>query len=363
MMNILILPFLQFPSGHHQTADAISAYLKEIDPSVTIKKVDIFSYTSPLAEQLTSYFYLTAIKRAPSFYSRMYQNNACSKEDQRLSFYELIFLKSIKKLIKQEKPDMIICTHCLPSSLVNLLKKEGQLSVPVMNVYTDYFINSIWGLDQIDVHLAPSRSSKHFLESQGVTPEKIAVTGIPVHPLITPKLGGTARQSPPYHVLVSGGNLGVGAIEKINFTSFSGKINYFVLCGKNEQLYKRIEQMYHPFLQPISYISSREEMNGLYEQMDIMLSKPGGVTISECIRKGIPLCLLDTLPGPEERNEQFLMEGNLAIKVNLDELENSLLDFLENSTERHKIQQSLSNHLKDQDHIETILTDSLKKRL
>ncbi|WP_221565425.1 glycosyltransferase [Alkalihalobacillus sp. TS-13] len=362
-MKILILPLLQFPSGHHQTADAISAYLKEIDPSITIKKVDIFSYTSPLAEQLTSYFYLTAIKKLPSFYSRIYRNNACRKEVQRLSFYEIIFLKSIKKLINQENPDLIICTHCLPSSLISLLKKEEQLSVPVINVYTDYFINSIWGLDQIDLHLAPSRSLKNHLESQSVSPENISVTGIPVHPLITPRVGGNARKDPPYHVLVSGGNLGVGAIEKIKFTSFSGKIKYFVLCGKNQQLYRRIEQMDRPFLKPLSYISSREEMNHLYEEMEIMLSKPGGVTISECLRKGIPLCLLETLPGPEEQNERFLMEENLAIKINLDELENSLLDFLENSMEKQKVQQSLSDHLKDQENLKTILNDFIKNKL
>ncbi|WP_141430415.1 MGDG synthase family glycosyltransferase [Bacillus sp. 03113] len=347
MKKILILPFLQMPSGHHQVADAISAYLKELDDSVKVKKVDIFHYTSRFVEQITSKFYLKAIKIIPSVYSYFYRHNACRsqsyKADNRYFLYDRIFLNSMKKLIKQENPDFIICTHCLPSYLLNLLKKQEQLSIPVINAYTDYFINNVWGITQIDFHLVPSEAVKHFLELRGVSPKKIAVTGIPIHPLITKKTEKTyGKEAPLFHVLVSGGNLGVGPIEKmLDLTLFSGKIKYFVLCGKNQQLFKKIEQLQSPFLKSISYISSREEMNELYERMDIMLTKPGGITISECLHKGIPLCLLDPLPGPEERNQQYLLDEKLAIKINLDELEYSLLLFLENEKEREKIQQRI----------------------
>lgn len=90
MKKILILPFLQIPTGHHQVADAISAYLKEIDDSVKIKKVDIFHYTSRLAEQVTSNLYLKVIKMIPSFYSWLYRHNANRNyvADNRYLFYE-----------------------------------------------------------------------------------------------------------------------------------------------------------------------------------------------------------------------------------------------------------------------------------
>ncbi len=367
MKKILILPFLQIPTGHHQVADAISAYLKEIDDSVKIKKVDIFHYTSRLAEQVTSNLYLKVIKMIPSFYSWLYRHNAYRNyvADNRYLFYELVFLKSIKKLINHENPDIIICTHCLPSYLLSLLKKHEHLSIPVINAYTDYFINTLWGIGHIDLHLVPSDAMKHFLQLRGVSREKIAFTGIPIHPQITRKTQETyekERSVPPFHVLVAGGNLGVGPIEKIfSLTLFSGKIKYFVLCGKNQQLFKKIEQLRSPFLKPISYISSREEMNELYEQMDIVLSKPGGITASECLRKEIPLCLLDALPGQEERNEKYLLEEKLAIKINLDELENSLLLFLENEKERKEFQKKLLAHTDRQENISIVLKKFLKR--
>lgn len=125
---------------------------------------------------------------------------------------------------------------------------------------------------------------------------------------------------------------------------FSRKIIYFVLCGKNQSLFKKIEQLQNPFLVPIPYISLREEMNNLYEQMDLMLTKPGGITVTECLRKEIPLCLLEALPGPEERNQQYLLKEKLSIKINPKELDKSLLLFLRNEEERKKFQKRLSGH-------------------
>jgi processive 1,2-diacylglycerol beta-glucosyltransferase len=341
MKKILILPFLQLPSGHHQVADALSAYLKEIDDSFNIQSVDIFHYTSRHIEHATSKLYLQAIKVIPSIYSWLYRFNACRRgndtTDKRYLFYELFFLQSLKKLISEVNPDLIICTHCLPSYLLNLLKMKKELSIPVINAYTDFFINTVWGNSHIDLHLVPREAMKYFLEQRNVSSEKIAVTGIPVHPVFTPspQKRYEERKKPPFDVLVSGGSLGVGSIDKIFARNhFTEKINYRLLCGRNQQLFQKIKMLRNPYLQPIPYIRSREEMNNLYERTDIMVSKPGGITVSECHRKGIPIGLLDALPGQEELNEKYLLKEKLAIKINVSDFENSLLSFLENESEK-----------------------------
>lgn len=362
MKKILILPFLQLPSGHHQVADAIRAYLKEIDGSFNIQSVDIFHYTSPDIEHAASEMYLKAIKLIPSFYRWVYRFNSCSSRndsaDKRYLFYERFFLNSLKKLIGEADPDLIICTHCLPSYLLNLLKKKKQLSIPVTNAYTDFFINTVWGKSHIDLHLVPSEAMKYYLEERNVSSERIAVTGIPVHPVFTGRSQSRneERGKSPFQVLVSGGSLGIGSIEKIFAQShFSGKIQYQLLCGRNQQLFERIEKLQNPFLQPIPYIDSREEMNNLYEKSDIMLSKPGGITASECLRKGIPIGLLDALPGQEELNEQYLLQEKLAIKINVYELENSLLTFLQNESDRQTFNQRLMDYTDQQTDLRMVL--------
>jgi processive 1,2-diacylglycerol beta-glucosyltransferase len=368
MKKILILPFLQLPSGHHQVADAVSAYLKKIEDSFVIEKVDIFQYKSPYIEQATSNLYLHVIKAIPSFYSWLYRFNACRFQnkaiEKRYLFYEHFFLKSLKKLIREENPDLIICTHCLPSYLLNLLKKKKQLSIPVINAYTDFFINTVWGKSHIDLHLVPSEAMRYFLEKRNVSSEKIAVTGIPVHPIFShsQKERFEERRKPSFNVLVSGGSLGIGSIEKIFAQSqFSGKINYKLLCGRNQQLFHKIEKLRNPFLQPIPYIHSREEMNSLYDGTDIVVSKPGGITPSESLRKGIPIGLLDALPGQEEINEQYLLQEKLAIKLNDRDLEGSLLSFLENEVERQTLQQIVFEHTDQQQDIRTVLKRFLER--
>ncbi|UAC49827.1 hypothetical protein K6959_08670 [Bacillus aquiflavi] len=364
MRKILILPFLQMPSGHHQVADALSTYLKAIDNRLEIKKVDIFHYTSRLAEQASTYLYLKAIKLMPSVYGLLYRYNACRvyETNKRYFFYEQLFLKRMKKLIVQENPDIIICTHCLPSYLLNLLKRNGYLSVPVINAYTDYFINTVWGISDIDLHLAPSDEMKHFLESRAVSPEKIAVTGIPVHPHITQKMRKIVKKVSPFHVLVSGGHLGVGLVEKLfDVTNLSGKIKYFVLCGKNQKLFRKITSFHTSILEPISYISSRPEMNRLYEQMDLVLSKPGWITISECFQKELPLCLLKALPGQEEWNRHYLLKEKLTIPIVGEQMEKSLLLFLEDEKAKQQFQQRLSAYVSELENINVVLQEFLIK--
>ncbi|KKK39402.1 hypothetical protein WQ57_04030 [Mesobacillus campisalis] len=362
MTKVLLLPFLQMPSGHHQAADAVSAYIRDLDNQAVIKKVDIFKYTSRLAEQFTTSLYLKAIRMAPAIYSRIYQYNACTPKDagRRFFLYEGFFLKSMKRLLQEENPDLIVCTHCLPSYLLNRLKMIGMLRVPVVNAYTDYFINNVWGVSDIDLHLTPSHAMRDELMHKGVSSERVAVTGIPVHPEMTRENDGGERAGTPFQVLVSGGHLGVGPVEELfDAASLSGRITYVILCGKNKGLYERIAGMGSPFLQPIPYVSLRSEMNRIYNQADLVLSKPGGVTISECLRKQVPLCLLKALPGQEEKNREYLLGERLAIEMKPGAMEEQLLRFLEDEAEREAMEVRLGRYSNE---LESV-TEVLKKVL
>jgi processive 1,2-diacylglycerol beta-glucosyltransferase len=367
MKKILLLPFLQIPSGHHQVAEALKAYMTEIDSSIENKKVDIFHYTSPIGEKMVTSLYLKTIKELPSFYSRLYKSNACTnyRLDKRFLFYEFVFIRKMKELIHIEKPDVIFCTHCLPSYLLNQLKARENLPIPVVNAYTDYFVNAVWGLKYIDFHLAPSTKVKTFLETNGVSSKKIAVTGIPVDPHFLNKKQSENDRS-LNHVLVSGGNMGVGAIEQLFADNkLSGKIKFFVLCGKNDKLYQNLKRLNNPLIVPRSYISSRKEMNELYDQMDLILTKPGGVTVSESLIKQVPIYLLDALPGQEELNRDFLIESGLTVNKYLSRhdsrLEERLLTFLENSSVKNRYHENLSAYLNKLTDVKTVLTNIIMK--
>lgn len=353
-MKVLFLPFLQIPSGHHHAADAISSYFKQLDPSIQCKKVDILHYTFGCGEKVISNLYLHVIQTMPAFYSWLYKNKAYNrvKRNKTFFFYKLLFLRSMKNLLAKENPDLVICTHSLPSYLLNLLKQRKNISVPVINAYTDFFINTLWGIQHIDVHFVPSVEVKQFLESKHVDSDKIFITGIPVHPKMKKKKRSNESKS-EFQVLIAAGNLGVAPIEALfQKNKISAKIKFYVLCGKNIKLFKKINQLGNPHIIPINYLACKEEMNQLYDQMDIVLTKPGGVTISECLLKHIPMFILHTLPGQEELNEAFLLKHDLVLNktysLQKDHLDQTLLAFLENTHKRQKHQEILHDYMKNQ---------------
>ncbi|QPA29958.1 MGDG synthase family glycosyltransferase [Thermaerobacillus caldiproteolyticus] len=314
MKRVLFLPLLQIPSGHHQTADALKEGLLLLDPHIQCEKIELLSSKFGKVESFISKFYLQWIDRFPKTYSLLYRQSVFRELGKTKKFpqYEVLFLNHLKKVISKTNPNVIICTHALPSYLLSKLKAGGELKIPVINVYTDYFIHDLWGIEEIDYHLVGHPHMKEFLREKGVHESRIFVTGIPIHPKITKNINKYRYTKRLYCGLISGGSLGAGALAKlIEKISLDDRIDYYVLCGKNRRIYEQLINMNHPKITPFPYISSREEMNDLYNQVDFIITKPGGVTVSECLFKKIPIFVYHALPGQEEINLQQLKEWGM----------------------------------------------------
>lgn len=337
----LFMPFMQIPTGHHHVADALMDDLKRIDRRAGSKKIDILSYSYGKMEHMVSSLYLNSIKRIPQFYHNLYRGMACRKRKKgiRHYHYELLFMPFFKKLMSQHEPNVLFFTHCLPSNMANVLKKQGKLQAITINVYTDYFVNNVWGLETVDYHFAPSILVKRFLMEAGVEEGRIFVTGIPVHQAFRNK-EEIARKNNKKTILVTGGSLGTGQLEK-NLPKESGELQFFVLCGTNQALYARLLKKSHPHIKPIPYIYSKYEMNQLYNAADAVLAKGGGVTISESLIKRKPLFITSALPGPERVNVQQLEEMGLLLETDETDITRQLTTFLSGSKEKEIYEEKL----------------------
>ncbi|WP_243292329.1 UDP-glucuronosyltransferase [Bacillus sp. FJAT-47783] len=350
MKKVLFMPFLQISSGHHQVAHALEDWLKTIDPSIHCKRVDILTYAFGKVESVVSTIYLKWIQSFPHLYSWVYKKSAYENTTkQRFRLYELLFQWAMIKVLKEEKPDCIICTHALPSYLLSRLKRNEMLAVPVINAYTDYFINNIWGTKMIDFHLVPDDDFKQRLIQKGCLEENIYVTGIPIHPTFKRTDKRSIRNNQKLTFLITGGSLGVGAIDEIlHNIPLNNRINYKVLCGKNKRLFQKIYSIRHPSIIPLAYIDSREEMDRLYEQVHGIITKPGGVTVSECLHKKIPIFIYHALPGQEEMNLHYLKEKGLVFHFedwkDGQSIEKQLIDFLFSQRYMNQYKQCIDNY-------------------
>jgi processive 1,2-diacylglycerol beta-glucosyltransferase len=345
MKKVLFMPFLQIPSGHHQVADALAEMISEIDQTIECEKIDILNYSYGRIEKLISTIYIKWIHSFPKTYHWLYQKLVCEDlyTDKNYQLYEFLFLPFMKKLIREEKPDLIICSHALPSYMLNKLRQSGIINVPVINVYTDFFIHSFWGIRYIDYHFVAHTSLKDHLLKKGIEESKIFVTGIPIHPFIQKS---EKKLSSLRNCTVMGGSLGVGVIEDLLPKMKNSKeMTFSVLCGKNKKLFETIRKLADPNIHPYGYISNRKEMNDIYEKTDVMITKPGGITISECLTKGIPALIYHSLPGQEKINLKELSAHQLVFKfenwMEMDSIEEGI-HFIYHETQRF---QAFSNNL------------------
>ena len=313
--KVLLLPFLTMSSGHHRVADNIQRQIAMQYPHIECKKLDIFHYAYGSIENLITNVYLQWIRRSPESYHFIYTTLAGSKshsEKKHYRMYAYMFGAAMRRLLQKEKPDLIFCTHSLPSYILSMLKQRRVTDVPVVNVYTDFFINNLWGIGGIDQHWVADAMMKEHLIEAGVPSSRIFVTGIPIYCGTGSALKRTNH--PPFTVLLSGGNLGVGGLDTlVEKLGSSSLFRYFVLCGKNKRLYDALSgQANKRPIKPFPYIDSPEQMDRIYNEADAVICKPGGVTISECLHKGKPVFVFSALPGQEAYNLQLLKKRRLV---------------------------------------------------
>jgi processive 1,2-diacylglycerol beta-glucosyltransferase len=350
MKKILFFPLLRMPSGHHQVADTIAGYLQKRDSTIQCKKIDLISAWNPIIESIVTNTYLEWIHYFPKNYAWVYKQMAYKSNSGRsYKYYDFLFMKKMKQIIAEERPDLIVCTHGFPSYFLNRLKAKNECPIPVINVYTDFFINDVWGRGGIEYHFAPSLAVKNNLKKvNGISEKRIIVTGIPTDEQFEKQL--TPMETPSkYQVLVSGGSVGLGNIaDLLRQKSKNGEVEYFVLCGKNKKLFEKIESLHSQNIHPLPYISSREKMNELYSKVDAIITKPGGVTISEALKKGLPIFIHSALPGQEEINLKLLKEQNLVQILNDKQpLDDQIINYFKDKEITNLFQSSLQSYLSE----------------
>lgn len=343
--KILFFPLLRMQSGHHQVADAIMDMIKNRIDDIELKKIDLMSYTNKSLEKIISRSYLKWIRFAPATYNVVYKKHFYSQKQTKNSYkiYQGIFIKKMEQLIDEEKPDAIVCTHGFPSYLLSQLKMQGKCNVPVINVYTDFFINNVWAKEGIDFHFVPSLEVKqNLMEVYKIPSEKIIVTGIPTHEEILKTTHRNFTREKP-QILVAGGNSGLGGILKLSSEMKNSKqFNFTVLCGNNQKLYDEILSWDLDHINPLPYISSRTEMNQIYDAVDAIITKPGGVTISEVLKKRLPIFVHAYLPGQEEINMTYLKKQQLVFELNQTvSLESQLNKILKDTRKMKQWEQSI----------------------
>lgn len=161
--------------------------------------------------------------------------------------------------------------------------------------------------------------------------------------------------------------MGTGSIDRLlKRLHPSGSIIYKVLCGRNEKLFQFVKQLNHPYIKAIPYITKKEEMNVLYDKADAIITKPGGITITECLWKQVPIFVYEALPGPEEMNLKYLKKEQLIFYLNnwsaSENVEQMIIEMLKDCSKLEKRCEKFRNCI-IQINVTTIIKEIYKEKV
>jgi processive 1,2-diacylglycerol beta-glucosyltransferase len=316
-------------AGHLRAAEALEKAFKQSNLAEEVKNIDVLNYTNPLFRRLYGKAYLDMVNNMPEVLGWLYDSldKPWENEKRRLALDRLNTLPFIN-LLKKEKPDLAVCTHFLPSEIISWLKAKGKANFPQAVVVTDFDAHAMWLCHHYEQYFVALDETKIHLSKIGIPAEKITVTGIPIDPLFAEKKDKSAMREKygldkdKLTIMVSAGGFGVGNIEHLlqALSELQTPSQILAICGRNEDLQKKLEKLAVEKLnnervtfRPIGFT---REMDEYMSASDLIVGKPGGLTTSEALAKGLIFCIVNPIPGQEERNSDHLLEKGCAIKCN-----------------------------------------------
>lgn len=320
----ILLMYISENSGHHSASLAIEKALRTLSDNTEIMNVNAFHYTNPILEKIINRAYMGVIKRTPEVWAYLYDNPRIVKKTQGLreSIHRYNSHKA-KRLLEDFKPHAVICTQAFPCGVIADYKKTFCHEVLLSGVLTDYAPHAYWLYDNIDIYFVPSDEAKERFISDGISPERIKVTGIPIDQKFKETADrkqvarsiGLSEEVPS--ILIMGGSQGLGPIKDLIKNLNKSEVNFqiIVAAGANKRLYRYLKKIAPRLNKKTVAFGYADNINELMEISSLVVTKPGGITISEALAKGLPLLIVKPIPGHEQMNTEYLLKNKIAIRV------------------------------------------------
>jgi processive 1,2-diacylglycerol beta-glucosyltransferase len=325
-MRALLL-FAPFGNGHRRAAEAAAAALQDRGVAVTV--ADVFSLASPSLAKVAADAWSSLLKVAPSAYAAVYRwTEGASTPADHLAGNPWVISSllgpALKRQLDRLQPDLVATTHPVPLTLAAALKRESR-RYHLLSIHTDYTIHGFSVLPGVDGYCIPHAALLPEMERRHVGPERVFLTGIPVDPTFhkrLPKAEARLRlglTTDGFIVAIMGGGLGMGPmVESVQaMTGLERPPITLAFTGRNRSLAASLLDQTFPGLQVIPFT---DRVDLYMDAIDLLVTKPGGLTLAEAIAKQLPLALLRPLPGQEERNLSFLVANRAAVAVQPGEL-------------------------------------------
>jgi processive 1,2-diacylglycerol beta-glucosyltransferase len=314
-------------SGHVRAAQALQSTAEKWYPDTDVLHIDLMELVPKLFRALYTETYIKVVEQHPALWGYLYDRTNHAKTDSTLSrlrnAIETLNTRELKSVLKDIQPDHVICTHFLPAQLLSRRIVKGRFIKPVWVQVTDFDAHALWIHKGMRGYFAAHDELAERISGRGIPGEHVHVTGIPIMPAFSAALSrevcsrelglDPARKT----LMMMSGGPGIGETFELaeHLLKVSEELQIVVIAGKNEKTLKRLKNLAarNPGrLVPVGYSTTVER---IMAACDLVITKPGGLTSSECLATGLPMIIVSPIPGQEERNSDFLLENGVALKA------------------------------------------------
>ena len=334
MTRILIF-YSPFGSGHLSASKALAAAFRAHDTENVVVVEDIFERVGSTLRGTVSGLYARLSERAPLLYEAYYE----STDVDELSFATTSnlltdalytpFLQGLLKFIERTDPDVIICTQQFPLAAVSFLKQQGRLHRPLYVVVTDFMVHASWIAPGVDGYFVAHPQTAYVLQRRGVPARRIYATGIPVKlELMTPKQKAEARAAhdlPLDRPVISifGGGIEpkrVRLLVERLLEEADRPALAVTVAGRNRELTEALHALHSGAHMKLRKEGMIDYVDDLVVASDIVISKSGGLIVSEVLARGTPMIIIDPIPGQEEWNADFVAGSGAGVQLRMPEM-------------------------------------------
>jgi len=316
-------------AGHIRAAQAIEEAFKVHFNNLEVTNVDVLEYSPSIFRKSYVCTYLSLAGKRPSLYGYLYNITNNPKVSRFLDiiriFLDKLNTKKLKSFVKKYKPDVVICTHYLPAELLSLYKAKGIFNNPVCVCVTDFDVHNYWSYNNLEHYYVASEEVKFHILQKGFPEDRIFVTGIPVFSHFNQKLNKEEimrklnLRPNILTLLMCSGGYGMGRMGRMvesvkRIANIEKEMQLLVITGKNSKLLENLKLIIPSKAVNYRLFGFVDNMNEFMEVSDFIITKAGGLTLSECLCKNLPMILMNPIPGQEEKNADYFLECGVALQ-------------------------------------------------
>lgn len=326
-MRILILT-ASTGGGHKRAAAALKETIEKEDPSAVVNVTDGIQYCGKIYNKLICQGYYILATKIPNFYGKIY--NISDKETKLNALCNTVNYREGRKLcslFKAFHPDVVISCHPFIATMLSKLKMEGTIHVPVISIITDFALHRTYIMPGIDAYIAScDQMVDEIKQFKSARNSLVYPYGIPIFDKfykVTDKRKTAQSLGFDPHlptVLLMAGSFGVASVmdfyKAIVHTNLHCQC--IVITGRNQKLYNAFEKYLadpHMPQKPTKLFYFIDNVEEYMHFSDLIVTKPGGLTVTESLACRLPLAIYCAFPGQEKQNADFLEQNHVAVSL------------------------------------------------